>query len=156
MATRKRSARRAPGGSAKRSSGTRKRGSASRTKSGIGAVFRVRETFSRGVVGISLLVAGLFFTAAFLTGRGAFLGEAGFAAVTSFLGLAGAALPPRAARAGLLVLLGSLPRGRPLGAPLIWLATATTLAAYSDGGGLLGSGLYASVHIIGGPIGATL
>jgi S-DNA-T family DNA segregation ATPase FtsK/SpoIIIE len=107
-------------------------------------------------VGISLLVAGLFFTAAFLTGRGAFLGEAGFAAVTYLLGLAGVALPPLAALAGLLVLLGSLPRGRTLGATLILLATATTLAAYSDGGGLLGSGLYASVHTIGGPIGAAL
>src|SRR3954469_13490773 len=141
MATRKRSARRAPTRSAKRSSGTRKRGSASRRKSGIGAVFRVRETFSREVVGISLFVAGLFFTAAFLTGRGAFLGDAGFAAVTYLLGQAGLALPPLAALAGLLVLLGSLPRGRTLGATLILFATATTFAAYSEGGGLLGNGL---------------
>jgi S-DNA-T family DNA segregation ATPase FtsK/SpoIIIE len=154
MATRKRATRRPSGRSTNRSSGTRKRGS--RKKGGIGAVLGVREAFSRDVVGVSLLVAGLFFTAAFLTGRGAFLGEAGFAATTHLLGLVGLALPPLAALAGLLVLLGCLPRGRTLGAALIVLATAMTLAATPDGGGVLGSGLYAAIHAVGGPIGAAL
>ncbi len=106
-------------------------------------------------------------TAAFLTGRGAFLGEAGLAGATRLLGLAGFALPPLAALAGLLVLLGRLPWGRTLGAVLLLLAAATTLAAaflspeqrfepaaYAEAGGLLGSGLYAAVHAAVGSIGA--
>jgi DNA segregation ATPase FtsK/SpoIIIE, S-DNA-T family len=156
MATKKRATRRASGRSTNRSSGTRKRGSGSRKKGGIGAILGVREAFSREVVGASLLVAGLFFTAAFLTGRGAFLGEAGFAATTHLFGLVGLALPPLAALAGLLVLLGCLPQERTLGAALIVFATAMTLAATPDGGGVVGNGLYAAIHAVGGPIGAAL
>ncbi len=108
-------------------------------------------------MGIFLLVAGLFLTAAFLTGRGAFLGEAGLAGATRLLGLAGFALPPLAALAGLLVLLGRLPWGRTLGAALLLLAVATTLAAAdAEAGGLFGSGLYAAVHAAVGAIGAVL
>ena len=138
-----------------RSSGTRKRGSASRKKQGVGDIFKLRRFFSREVVGVSLLVVGGFFTAAFLTGRGAFLGEAGLAAMTYLLGMAGFALPPLAALAGLLVLLGRLPWGKTLGAALILLAFATTLAA-ADRGGLLGSSLYAAVYTAVGSVGVAL
>ncbi|CAA9422160.1 MAG: DNA translocase FtsK [uncultured Rubrobacteraceae bacterium] len=165
MATKKRTTRRASGGSANRSSGTKKRGS-SRRKGG--AVSKARAAFSREAIGIFLLVAGLFFTAAFFTGRGAFLGEAGLAGATRLLGFAGFALPPLAALAGLLVLLGRLPLGRTLGVALLLLAVATTLAAflpperrfepaaYAEAGGLFGSGLYAAVHAAVGSIGAVL
>ena len=165
MATRKRPSRKTSGGSANRSSGTKKRGSF--RKKG-GAVSKARVAFSREAIGIFLLVAGLFFTAAFFTGRGAFLGEAGLEGATRLLGLAGFALPPLAALAGLLVLLGRLPLGRTLGAALLLLAVATTLAAfltperrfepaaYTETGGLFGSGLYAAVHAAVGSIGAVL
>ncbi|CAA9429618.1 MAG: DNA translocase FtsK [uncultured Rubrobacteraceae bacterium] len=120
-------------------------------------------------MGIFLLVVGLFLTAAFLTGQGAFLGEVGLSGAKRLLGLAGFALPPLAALAGLLVLLGRLPLGRALGAALLLLAVATTLAAaflspeqrfepasYAEAGGLFGSGLYASIHAAVGAIGAVL
>ena len=97
------------------------------------------------------------------------LGEVGLSGATRLLGLAGFALPPFAALAGLLVLLGRLPWGRILGAALLLLAVATTLAAfllspdqrfepaaYAEAGGLLGSGLYAAVHAAVGAIGAIL
>ncbi|MDQ4062605.1 MAG: DNA translocase FtsK 4TM domain-containing protein, partial [Actinomycetota bacterium] len=119
-------------------------------------------------MGSVLIVAGLFFTTAFLTSGGAFLGEAGRAAVTGLLGLSGYALPPLAALAGLLLLLKRFPLGRSLGAALILLAAATTLAiklspelrfdawAYPNAGGLLGSAVYAAVHAAGGVIGAAI
>src|SRR5215210_4228420 len=119
MATRKRTTH--------RSSRTKKRASASRQKGWMRAIFGGRSAFSRDVVGVFLLVTGLFFTAAFLPGRGASLGAA-----------------------------------------LLLLAVATTLAAdlspdqrfdaaaYTDHGGLLGSSLYAALYAAVGTIGAVL
>ena len=155
----------------KRSSGTRKRGSAARKKGGTSLaplVERITRIFSPAVVGALLLVAGLFFSAAFLTGRGAFLGEAGFAALTHLLGPVGLALAPLAALAGVLLLIGSLPWLRTLGMALLLLAFATTLAGflpenlrfdasvYPGRGGLLGSGLYSAIHTAGGTVAAVL
>jgi hypothetical protein len=165
MATRKRTTRNTSGRSAYGSSRKKKR--SSRKKGG--AVSQARAAFSREAIGVFLLVVGLFFTAAFFTGRGALLGEVGLSGAMRLLGLAGFALPPFAALAGLLVLLGRLPWGRILGAALLLLAVATTLAAfllspdqrfepaaYAEAGGLLGSGLYAAVHAAVGAIGAIL
>jgi DNA segregation ATPase FtsK/SpoIIIE, S-DNA-T family len=171
MATRKRASRRASVRVMKRSSGTRKRGSAARKKGGTSLaplVERIARVFSPEVVGALLLVAGLFFSAAFLTGRGAFLGEAGFAALTHLLGPVGLALAPLAALAGVLLLIGSLPWLRTLGMALLLLAFATTLAGflpenlrfdasvYPGRGGLLGSGLYSAIHTAGGTVAAVL
>src|SRR5918998_2990232 len=168
MATKKRASRRASGRTTKRSLGTKKRGSAAHKKAGSTLVPLVGRIFSREVVGALLLVAGLFFTAAFLTGRGAFLGEAGFAALTHLLGPVGLALAPLAALAGVLLLLGSLPWLKTLGATLLLLAFATTLAgslpeglrfdagSYPGRGGLLGSGLYSAIHATGGSVAAVL
>src|SRR5919112_6633157 len=130
MATKKRASRRAPGRATTGDLGTRKRGSAApRRKGGSALASLVEWVFSRAVMAALLLVAGLFFTAAFLTGRGAFLGEAGFAVLTHLLGPVGLALAPLAALAGvLLLLIGSLPWLRTLGATLLLLAFATTLA----------------------------
>ncbi|HEV3477397.1 MAG TPA: DNA translocase FtsK 4TM domain-containing protein [Rubrobacteraceae bacterium] len=123
---------------------------------------------TREVVGVVLLVAGVFFSAAFLSGSGAFLGEAGLVAVTHLLGIAGLSLAPLAAVAGLLLLLGRLPGRRALGAGLLLVAGATTLTSalprelrfsseyYAEAGGLLGSGVYGAVHWAGGAIGAAL
>ena len=144
----------------KRLTGTKKRGPAARGKGVLG------RAFSREVVGAFLLVAGLFFTAAFLTGRGAFLGEAGLAIATRLTGVVGLALAPLALLAGSLLLLGRLPRKRTLGVALLLLCGAMTLAATlppelrfdataaAARGGLLGSGLYAAVHHAGGSVGA--
>src|SRR5918998_791948 len=166
MATKKRASRRASGRTTKRSLGTKKRGSAAHKKAGSTLVPLVERAFSREVVGALLLVTGLFFTAAFLTGRGAFLGEAGFAALTHLLGPVGLALAPLAALVGVLLLLGSLPWLRTLGATLLLLAFATTLAgslpeelrfdagAYPGRGGFLGSGLYSTIHAAGGSVAA--
>ena len=165
MAARKRSTRNTSGRPANGSPRKNKR--TSRKKGGV--AFNVRAAFSREAIGIFLLVVGLFFTAAFFTGRGALLGEAGLSGATRLLGLAGYAFPPFVALAGLLVLLGCLPLVRTLGAALILLAVATTLAAlllspeqrfepaaYTEAGGILGSGLYAAVHSAVGAIGAIL
>jgi DNA segregation ATPase FtsK/SpoIIIE, S-DNA-T family len=154
MATKKRAMRR----SAKRSSSRKNRGGAGRVKD---VLALVRRAFSRKVVGTALLVVGLFFTATFLTGRGAFLGGAGMTAATHLMGLAGFALAPLAALAGALLLLERLPWGRTLGVVLLLVTFATTLAAalppelsYPDRGGLLGSGLYAVISQTGGSVGA--
>ena len=126
------------------------------------ALSLVRRAFSRKVVGTTLLVVGLFFTATFLTGRGAFLGGAGMTAATHLMGLAGFALAPLATLAGALLLLERLPWGRTLGVVLLLVTFATTLAStlppelpYPDRGGLLGSGLYAVISQTGGSVGAT-
>jgi S-DNA-T family DNA segregation ATPase FtsK/SpoIIIE len=168
MATKKRGSRRASGRIMKGASGTRKRGSAARKKGGMPLAPLVEHTFSREVAGAVLLVAGLFCTAAFLTGRGAFLGEAGFAALTHLLGPVGLALAPLAALAGILLLIGSLPLLRTLGVALLLLAFATTLAgflpeglrfapeAYTGRGGLLGSSLYSAIHAAGGSVAGVL
>src|SRR5919202_6136974 len=156
MVTNKRAKRRPTGGS----SGSKKRRPATREKS------VADRAFSREVMGTFLLVAGLFFTVTFLTGQGAFLGEAGFTAATRLAGIIGLMLAPLALLAGSLLLLGRLPRGRTLGAALLLLASATSLAAtlppelrfdaaaYPTRGGLLGSGLYAAVHQVVGSVGA--
>jgi DNA segregation ATPase FtsK/SpoIIIE, S-DNA-T family len=129
---------------------------------------RIGEAVTREIVGGVLLVAGLFFSAAFVSGRGAFLGEAGLVAATHLMGVVGLFLAPLAAVAGLLLLLNRLPGRRALGAVLLLLAVATTLAAtlprelrfssgfYAEAGGLVGSGVYGAVHWAGGTIGATL
>ena len=127
-ATRRGSGKTSGGGLTTRFSGTKKHAPTSRKKGEKGALAGLRRIFSREVLGSILIVTGLFFTMAFLSNAGAFLGEAGRAAVTGLLGLAGYALPPLAALAGLLLLLRRVPYGRSLGAALILLAVATTLA----------------------------
>ncbi len=129
---------------------------------------RVGETVTREVVGAALLVVGLFFSAAFLSGRGAFLGEAGLLAATHLMGVVGFALAPLATIGGLLLLLGRLPGRTTLGIVLLLLAAATTFAAtlppgrrfssglYTEAGGIVGSGVYGAVHWTGGTIGAAL
>jgi S-DNA-T family DNA segregation ATPase FtsK/SpoIIIE len=126
------------------------------------------EALTREVAGICLLVVGLFFSAAFASGRGAFLGEAGHFAATHLLGAVGLLLAPLAALAGLLLLLGRLAVHTVVGVCLLLLAGAMTLAArlpagrlfsagsYPEAGGVLGSGLYGAVFWAGGAIGAWL
>ena len=90
---------------------------------------RVSEKMTREVVGAVLLVAGLFFSAAFFSGRGAVLGEAGLFAATHLMGVVGFALGPVAAVGGLLLLIRVLSGRVALGAWLLLVAAATTLAA---------------------------
>ena len=114
------------------------------------------------------MALGLFFSAAFASGRGAFLGDAGFFVTAQLFGRIGLALAPLSAVAGLLLLLGLL-RGRVVaGAALLMLAGAATFAAtlpprhlfsawrYPEAGGILGSGLLAVVQGVAGAIGAAL
>jgi DNA segregation ATPase FtsK/SpoIIIE, S-DNA-T family len=123
---------------------------------------------TREAVGVFLLAVGLFFSAAFASGRGAFLGDAGSFVTVQLFGRVGLALAPLAVVAGLLLLLGRL-RGRIVaGAALLLLAGAATFAAtlpprhlfsaghYPEAGGLLGSGIYAGVQWTAGAIGAVL
>jgi S-DNA-T family DNA segregation ATPase FtsK/SpoIIIE len=129
---------------------------------------RAGDVVTREVVGVVLLVSGVFFSAAFLSGSGAFLGEAGLVAARHLMGIVGLSLAPLAAVAGLLLLLGRLPGRRTLGAALLLVAGATTLAStlprelrfssefYEEAGGLIGSGVYGAVHWAGGTIGAAL
>ena len=142
------------------------------TKAGPGFLLRTRErlgeVMSLEVVGGALLVAGLFFSAAFISGRGAYLGEAGLAAATHLMGAVGPLLAPLAALAGVLVVVRRLPVRRGLGVVLLLLGGATTLAAtlprgslfsselYPEAGGIVGSGIYAAVYWSGGTIGAAL
>ena len=151
----------------KRSSG---RGKAARK--GASPLTRVRDglsgAVSREAVGIFLLAVGLFFGAAFASGRGAFLGDAGSFITAQLFGRVGLALAPLAAVAGLLLLLGRLRGGAVAGAALLLLAGAATFAAtlpprhlfsaghYPEAGGILGSGLYAGVQWAAGAIGAAL
>src|SRR5215208_2086090 len=151
----------------KRSSGRGK----SRRKGG-SPLGRVRDglagAVTREAVGVFLLAVGLFFSAAFASGRGAFVGEAGSFVTGQLFGRVGLALAPLLALAGLLLLLGRL-RGRAVtGAALLLLAGAATFAAilpprhflsaghYPEAGGILGSGLYAGVQWAAGAIGAAL
>jgi S-DNA-T family DNA segregation ATPase FtsK/SpoIIIE len=122
----------------------------------------------REVAGAVLLVLGLFFTAAFLSGRGAFLGEAGRAGATHLLGVTGLSLAPLAALAGGLMLARRMILRQACGAALILLAAATTLSAflppgrrfeagsYVEAGGIVGSGLYSVVGFAAGTIGVVL
>jgi DNA segregation ATPase FtsK/SpoIIIE, S-DNA-T family len=155
-----------------RKKSTSRKGSGKRTRGWGGLLLRAWDragkVVSREVVGVVLLVGGLFFSAAFLSGRGAFLGEAGRLAATHLMGLVGLSLAPLAAVAGLLLLLGRMPGRRALGAALLLLAGATTLAStlpsesrlsseyYVEAGGLVGSGVYGAVHWAAGAIGAGL
>jgi DNA segregation ATPase FtsK/SpoIIIE, S-DNA-T family len=124
--------------------------------------------FTREAVGIFLLALGLFYSAAFVSGRGAFLGDAGSWVVTQLLGLPGLALAPVAALAGLLLLIDRLPARVVAGMLLLLLAAAATFAAtlqrgqmfsarqYPEAGGILGSGFYWGVQGVGGAIAAGL
>ena len=162
MATNKRVTRRP----AKKHSGRGRRKRSSLKKSAWSVVPLLKRTVSREVVGAVLLVAGLFFTAAFLTGGGAFLGEAGIRGATHLAGLAGLVLAPLAILAGILLLLDRAPWGKTAGAALLLLVVTTTLAAgmlpeqrfepsaYQNYGGLLGSGLYEAIESAGGVVGA--
>ena len=126
------------------------------------------EAVTREAAGITLVVIGLFFSAAFASGRGAFLGEAGHFAATHLMGNVGLLLAPLAALAGVLLLFDRLSTRRAAGALLVLLAGAMTLAArlprppllsmgsYPDAGGIVGSGLYGAVYAAGGAIGAVL
>ena len=142
------------------------------TRRGASPLTRVWDVLAGGVsrdaVGGFLLVLGLFFSAAFVSGRGAFLGDAGSFVSAQLLGRVGFALAPLAAVAGLLLLLGRLAGRIIAGAALLMLAGAATFAAvlpqrqlFSDGhypeaGGILGSGFYAAVQWAAGPVGAAL
>jgi S-DNA-T family DNA segregation ATPase FtsK/SpoIIIE len=151
----------------KRSSG---RGKAKRK--GASTLARMRDglggVVSREAVGVFLLAVGLFFSAAFASGRGAFLGDAGSFIAAQLLGRIGLALAPFAVLVGLLLLLGRL-RGRIVaGGALLLLGGAATLAAtlpprhlfsarhYPEAGGIVGSGMYAGVQWAAGAIGAVL
>ena len=128
----------------------------------------MRGAFSREAVGILLVGIGLFFTAAFFSGRGAFLGEIGESVVTRLFGVVGVFLAPLAVLAGVLILLRRLDPKRSLGAGMILAATAATFAAslpeplrfeasgYTKAGGVLGSGIYYAVYWTAGFIGALL
>ena len=162
---------RAPKKSTKKGS-SRKGPSAKTTRKGASPLKRVRnglaEALTREAVGIALLAVGLFFSAAFASGRGAFLGDAGSFVTTHMFGLAGLGLAPLTAICGLLLLLGRLPGRVVAGAALLLLACAATLATtlpqrqmfssghYPDAGGILGSGFYSGVQWAGGAIGAAL
>ena len=123
---------------------------------------------SREAVGIAVLVLGLFFTAAFFTGRGAFLGEAGLYLARNLLGDVGLALAPLAVVGGILLVLDLLPGRAVFGTFLLLLGVAAALAAamprrllfageaYPEAGGALGSALYYAVDAVGGSIGTVL
>ena len=129
---------------------------------------RVSDAVSREVVGGVLLVTGLFFSAAFWSGRGAVLGEVGLMAATHLMGVVGLALAPLAAVAGFLLLVRRLSGRGALGALMLVVAAATTLAArlpggmrfsselYTGAGGVVGSGVYGAIDWAGGSIGAAI
>jgi S-DNA-T family DNA segregation ATPase FtsK/SpoIIIE len=166
VATRKR----APKKTAKKGSSSKGRGKT--TRKGNSAWLRLRDglggAVTREAVGILLLALGLFFSAAFVSGRGAFLGDAGTFVVTRLLGVPGYALAPVAAAFGLLLLLGRLTGRFVAGATLLLLAGAATFAAllphgllfsarhYPGAGGIVGSALYWAVQSAGGAIAATI
>jgi DNA segregation ATPase FtsK/SpoIIIE, S-DNA-T family len=163
--------RRAPKKSSqKKSSPGRSRGKT--TRKGASPLSRVRKglagAVTREAVGVLLLALGLFFTAAFVSERGAFLGDVGTFVSTHLLGMAGFALAPLAGVCGLLLLLDRLGGRFVAGAVLLLLAGAATFAAflphsqlfaakhYPEAGGLLGSGFYAVVQWGAGAVGAAL
>lgn len=126
------------------------------------------ERIPTELVGIVLLGLGLFFTAAFLTGMGAFLGDAGRFAVTRVFGVVGLALAPLAAVAGFFLLIRRFSWRRAAGVALVFLAFCTAFAArlsqeewflpaaYSGAGGIVGSGLYAGIFNLAGIIGVVV
>jgi S-DNA-T family DNA segregation ATPase FtsK/SpoIIIE len=161
---------RAPKKTSKKASSGRARGKT--TRRGASPLTRVWDVLagavSREAVGVFLLGLGLFFSAAFVSGRGAFLGDAGSFVSAQLLGRVGLALAPLAAVAGLLLLLGRLAGRVVAGAALLMLAGAATFAAilpqrplfsaghYPEAGGILGSGFYAAVQWAAGSVGAAL
>ena len=150
----------------------KKRSSGGGKKKGVSSLTRVRdgiaEAVGREAVGIFLLALGLFFSAAFVSGRGAFLGDAGSFVVGHLLGRVGYALAPLAAVAGVLLLLGRLTRRVVAGAALLLLGGAATFTTtlpqrqlfsagdYPEAGGIIGSGFYWVVQWAAGGIGAAL
>lgn len=148
----------------------KKGGAKARNRVGLllGARDRVSDAVTLEVVGGVLLVAGLFFSAAFWSDRGAVLGEAGLMAATHLMGVVGFALAPLAAVAGLLLLVRRLSGRVALGAVMLVVAAATTLAArvpgelrfssefYTEAGGVVGSSVYGAIDWAGGSIGAAL
>ncbi|HET7477962.1 MAG TPA: DNA translocase FtsK 4TM domain-containing protein [Rubrobacteraceae bacterium] len=129
---------------------------------------RVRGWLAPEVIGGVLLAVGLFFTAAFVSGRGAWLGDTGLMAATHLMGVAGYALAPLGALAGGLLLLQRLPAVRTFGGGLILLGFATSMAArlpegrlfeageYDAAGGIVGSAIYGAVYWTGGVVGAAV
>jgi len=127
-----------------------------------------KSAFRREVLGVTLIVLGLFFTAAFLIDGGAFLGELGQFAAQSLFGVVGMFLAPVAVIAGFLILINRLTASLAIGTGLLVLAVATTLASslpangrfeaslYSGSGGLVGSGIYTAVSVAGGAVGAAI
>ena len=166
MATRKR----APKKTTKKGSSSKGRGKTTRKGSSPWPLVRegLAGAVTREAVGITLLALGLFFTAAFVSGHGAFLGDAGTFVVTGLLGVPGYALAPIAAVFGLLLLLGRLKGRFAAGALLLLLAGAATFAAfmpqgrlfsvrhYQEAGGLIGSALYWALQSAGGAIAAAV
>ena len=154
-----------PSRSRSRSTG-RKRGGESGFGSFSGTLKKL--AVSREVAGLVLLGVGLFFTAAFLSGRGAFLGDVGLLAVGYLLGVVGVALAPLSALAGGLMVFGRLSWSRVVGVALLLVAAATSLAAmlssgsrfspdaYTGSGGITGSVVYAAIYLAGGVVGAGL
>ena len=158
----------APKKTGKKPTPNRGRAKGTRKKSPPPLMEGLREAVSREAVGIALLALGLFFTAAFFTGRGAFLGEAGLFVARNLLGDAGLALAPLAAIGGLLLLLDRLPVRAVVGVALLLMGVAATLAtamprrllfageAYPEAGGAVGSAVYYAVDLVGGTIGTAL
>jgi S-DNA-T family DNA segregation ATPase FtsK/SpoIIIE len=161
----------APKKTAKKGSSSKGRSRSSRKK-GPSPIARagglVSAAVTREAVGILLLALGLFYSAAFVSGRGAFLGDAGSWVVTQLFGSPGLALAPAAVLGGLLLLIDRLPGRVVAGAVLLLLAAAATFAAtlqrgqmfsarhYPEAGGILGSGFYWGVQSVGGVIAAGL
>lgn len=120
------------------------------------------------LVGIVLLGVGIFFTASFLTGMGAFLGEAGRFTVTRLFGIVGLAVAPLAVLAGFFLLVRRFSWRRAAGVALVFLALCATFAArlpeeewfvsasYEGAGGIVGSGIYAGVFSLAGAIGVVV
>ena len=164
MATRKS----APKKTGKKAAPARGRAKTTRKKSRPPFFEGLREIVGREAVGVALLALGLFFSAAFFTGRGAFLGDAGLFVARNLLGDVGLALAPLAAVGGLLLLLGRLTARAVVGTTLLLIGVATTLAAamprrlifsneaYPEAGGAVGSAVYYAVDLVGGAIGVVL
>ena len=167
MATSKRAPSRKP---RKKGKSGKKGGARGRDWSGLmlGMRDRVSQVFSREVVGGVLLVAGLFFSAAFLSGRGAILGDVGLMVATHVMGVVGLVLAPIGAVAGLLLLVRRLSGRVALGATMLVVAAAAKHSArvpgelrfsskfYTEAGGVVGSGVYSAIDWAGGSIGAAL
>ncbi|WP_162924527.1 FtsK/SpoIIIE family DNA translocase [Rubrobacter indicoceani] len=126
------------------------------------------ERLPTGLIAVVLLGAGLFFTASFLTGMGAFLGDAGRFAATQLFGAVGLTLAPLVAAAGFFLLIGRFSWRVAFGVAMVFFALCITFAAglparslfvseaYSGAGGIVGSGLYAGVYALAGIIGAVV